>query len=426
MTRRRKLFLAAAVLLLVGAVAHAWYWYAPRVRAGTPNPDDLPGRLLAQSAGAGSELPYAVWVAYPHQNLGALEAGLGSADERREFLAATARLAELPAIELPRFGPFAAPPARELAVVSDLAGERVVVAARVYPLLAAVARLAGKLAGNPWLAGGEVEAFGGRATVSWDGTLWTVGNVAPPEPVAAPGLPADEAPLLAAVRLAEPVSYLPAGLHRLRVADGGLRIESAGAVRLAADLETLASADAALFAVSGRGGPLERRAAADGGAGEEAGSTASGGAFALFSEATRGEGLAALLGNLPGAAVWFEPGGLRFELPAEEILGRSRGEEAAGDGWSLVATGGDALDRAEPLTAVVERLSREVSVGLVVEPEAALAVVDQVVGVLERVPLTSRRETRKWRDWHTVLSPLGRYGRVEMVVDEGELVVRLM
>ena len=428
MTRRRRWALAAAALLLAAAAGHAWYWYAPRQRAGRPVAGDLPARLVAEAGAAGAEMPVALWVAYPHQNLGALEAGLGSAAERRVFLAATARLAELPAFELPRFGPFAAPPARELAAVSDLAGERVVVAARVYPLLAGVARLAGAVAGNPWLAGGEVEAFGGRATVAWDGTLWTVGTVRPPDPgTAPPAAGLGDRPLLAAQRLAEPVSFLPAGLHRLRADGGGFAVGSASGA--AGDLlaAPLRAADAALFAVSGPGGPLERsldRGVVREGDGEPG--DAGRGAFALFSDAGEGEGLTALLGDLPGAAVWFQPGVARFELPAEEILGRSRGVEMDEGAWSLVATGGGVLERAEPLTAVVEGLSRRVSLALAVEPASALAVVDRVADVLEAVPLTSREEARKWRDWQTVLAPLRRFDRVTVVTtQEGELAVRL-
>ena len=206
---------------MLALAAHAGWWYLPRVREGRPDPDDVPGRLLAAG-----KLPVAVWVAYPHQNLGALEEGFGSGEERVRFLAAVARLAELPAPALPRFGPFAAPPARELVALSDAAGERVLVAARVYPALAAVARLAGSLAGNPWLAGGEVEAFGGRATVTWDGTLWTVGNVALEDLLPEAAAPIAETSFggggaIATLRLERPVSFLPAGTMRLaRRGDG--------------------------------------------------------------------------------------------------------------------------------------------------------------------------------------------------------------
>ncbi|HEX2165471.1 MAG TPA: hypothetical protein VHM02_16135, partial [Thermoanaerobaculia bacterium] len=221
--RRRSVLLGALVVLLLAAVAHLLWWSWPRPHAATPDPDDLPGRLLATE-----RLPVALWIAYPHQNLAALAGAVGREDGARAWMAALARRTELPATELPGFGPFPAPPARELAAASDATGERVVVAARVEPVFAALSRLAGLVAGNPWLAGGEVDAFGGRAEVVWDGTLWTVSNL-PAEEVRAlaEGRPGEavvplSAPALAAVRLDRPLAPLPPGTHALRRTDSGL------------------------------------------------------------------------------------------------------------------------------------------------------------------------------------------------------------
>lgn len=415
MTRRRW-FLVAGAVLVVAALAHYLWWYSPRVRPATPDPDDLPGQLLASGA-----LPVALWVAYPHQNLGALEEGFGEGAERRHFLEALARVADLPEPALPGFGPFAAPPAREMVALSDEAGERVVVVARVYPALAAISRLAGKLAGNPWLAGGEVEAFGGWAQVSWDGTLWTVGNVDVAEllPKGRGGGEngragseefGDAPPALAALRLDRPISYLPAGTHRLRRTDDGLALGSdeaseTGGTTAAGEgdpevfraLDRAGSesgGDLALLAVSGPGGPLE---------GE-------GGAFALFSGSSGGGGLMGLLGDLPSAAVWYRPGGERFDLPGEKLLSRLGGSRArTASGWSLLGTGSSAVAAAEPLTPEVDRLTATASLALVTDPTAALAAVDRVLAILEAVPLVSSDEVRKWRDWHAVLAPLTAY-----------------
>ena len=421
----------------------------------------------------------ALWLAYPHQNLGALEEAFGSGGEREAFLAAIARLADLPEPALPRFGPFAAPPSRELVALSDEAGERVLVAARVYPLLAAVSRLAGKIAGNPWLAGGEVDAFGGRAEVRWDGTLWTVGNVPLAEVLpdgAAAGETAGQAgdeerePAVAELRLTRAVAFLPAGTMRLVRRDGGLELASqegaAALARLDAELDvglgaapaaTFAAGDLALLAVSGPGGPLDQRggdlfgqadegeeaaaaATPDGtstGDGEAAPSPAAGligeadaglatvpppaatarGAFALFSGAPGGGGLAGLLEGLPGAAVWYRPGSERFRLPAERLLTRSGLARAVGNagGWALVATGHDSSAAAEPLTPRVDRLSAAASLALVVDPRRALAAVDRVTDVLDVVPLASGEEVRRWRDWRTALAPLAAYARLTLV-----------
>lgn len=422
---RRRLLTAAGLALLLAVLAAHWAWhYAPRVRAARPAPDDLPARLLAAG-----ELPVALWIPYPHQNLGSLEAALGSGRERRDFLAAAARLAELPPPSLPRFGPFPAPPARELVALSDETGDRVLVAARVYPLLAVVAKLAGRVAGNPWLAGGPVEAFGGAARVEWDGSLWTAGNVLtedvllPAPPVAGEGTAPPAA--VAALRLARPVSFLPAGTLRLRRRDGGYVVagdDDGGAPEPPAPPP---DADLALLVVSGPGGPLERRG---GGAVGEAGSGDGRGALALFASAGGGDDalegvLDELLGGLPAAAAWYLPGGERFRLPGERLLGSSRRGAAAGNGerWEIVATSRGTVARAEELTPLVAALAGGTSLALVAAPGPALDAVDRVTGVLELVPLVSRDEVARWRDWHTVLSPLAPFDRLLLwsVVEPG-------
>lgn len=395
---RRRWLLAAVALLLVALVGHYLWWYLPRARPAVPDPEDLPARLLA-----GGELPVALWIPFPHQNLGALEEGFGEGDERRRFLDALARVAGLPEPEIPGFGPFTAPPSRELVALSDEAGERVVVAARVYPALAAVSRLAGMLAGNPWLAGGEVDAFGGRAEVRWDGTLWTVGNVPLESVLSRGGSGGGEVglgePALAALRLERPISYLPTGIHRLHRTGDGLEVVTAGwtapvAPGTAEGIGLIAGGNGpALLAVSGPGGPLE---------GE-------GGAFALFPGDGGGGALAGLLDGLPRAVVWYRPGGERFDLPAEEILSRLGDRARGAGGWTLLGTSSSAVAAAGPLTPEVDRLARTVSLALAADPAAALAAVDRVLQVLEAVPLIDRDELRRWRDWHTVLTPLTAY-----------------
>jgi len=411
---RRRWLLAAAALLLVAMVGHYLWWYMPRARPAVPDGDDLPGRLLASG-----DLPVALWIPFPHQNLGALEESFGAGAERQRFLNALARVAGLPEPEIPGFGPFTAPPSRELVALSDEAGERVVMAARVYPALAVVSRLAGKLAGNPWLAGGEVDAFGGRAEVRWDGTLWTVGNVAletvlpaGPEGGGAgsgdgAGEHIEDEPVLASLRLERPISYLPAGTHHLYDTGGGLEVVTAGAAvgtaGTAGEGIGLAADGPALLAVSGPGGPLH---------GE-------GGAFALFSGEGGGGGLAGLLDGLPQAVVWYRPGGERFDLPAEEILSRL-GERARGaNGWTLLGTNSSAVAAAGPLTPQVDRLARTTSLALAADPAAALAAVDRVLQVLEAVPLIDRDELRRWRDWHTVLAPLTAYRELSVLSSVG-------
>lgn len=163
--RRRYQVLAALGLLaaMLGIVGHVWYWYLPRERSARPEVDDAAYRLLEDSGHR-----WRVWLPFPHQNLGALERSLPQD-------------ADLAASRFPRFGGFRVPPSRELTLAWTPATsgepERWQVAARIYPLIAALSRASGKLAGNAWLGGGRIPlgALGGdlEGRVRWRGTLWT-------------------------------------------------------------------------------------------------------------------------------------------------------------------------------------------------------------------------------------------------------------
>ena len=123
-----------------------------------------------------------------------------------------------------------------------------------------------------------------------------------------------------------------------------------------------------------------------------------------------------MLEGLPGAAVWFRPGGERFRLPAERLLRRSGLARVRDDtGWALAATSGAAAATAEALTPQVDRLSAAASLVLLLDPGAALTAVDRVADVLDVVPLVPRDEVRRWRDWRTVLTPLAAYRRLSLV-----------
>src|SRR3954467_5109220 len=144
---RRLLRLAVVPILLLVIAGHFFYWYWPRERASAPA--GLPARLLASG-----EYGACLWVPYPHQNLGKLE---GALTDPASYLAAAARVADLAAPGMRSFGPFAVPPSSEIVACSDLDGRRFLLVARVYPGLAAVAKLSGRLADNPWLRGGEIK-----------------------------------------------------------------------------------------------------------------------------------------------------------------------------------------------------------------------------------------------------------------------------
>jgi hypothetical protein len=454
--RRRWALAAAAVaaLLAAAAVAHVLWWSWPRAHAALPDPADLPGRLLATD-----RLPVALWIAYPHQNLATLAGAVGRDDGADAWLAALARRTDLPATELPRFGPFPAPPSRELAVASDLAGERVVIAARVEPVFAVLSRIAGLVAGNRWLAGGEVEAFGGRAEVRWAGTLWMVTNlpfvevleIAAEEPAAGEGASLAR-PALAALRLDRPLSLLPAGVHALRAdeerltlsteapVDGGAEPGGAGrAARPAgpfgsgtqpparpdgpgarpapppsapthsppdlARLRDVGLPDAllerwgvSLLVLSGPDGPA-------GGAG----------ALALFRDVGGARRLGPLTFQVPAAAVWHRAGGGRFSLPGEGLLGLLGGGGGdGGGGWRITATGREAEGRARAIGPSITPLLDRLRLGLWADPRPALATLDDVAGFLEAVPLAGRDEARRWRDWQVLLAPLAACERLSI------------
>lgn len=456
--RRRWALAAAAVaaLLAAAAVAHVLWWSWPRAHATLPDPGDLPGALLVTD-----RLPVALWIAYPHQNLATLAGAVGREDGADAWLAALARRTDLPATELPGFGPFPAPPARELAAASDLAGEKVVIAARVEPLFAVLSRIAGLVAGNPWLAGGEVEAFGGRAEVRWMGTLWIASNLPLAEVIllegdtrTAPGPAILERPALAALRLDQPLSLLPAGLHALRDDEERLTLSTDAPAGGRADSGGGAGRSAGPAGASGTGGAqrsarlagpgtrsapppspptpsppspdrlrdvglpdalLERwgvsllvLSGADGPAGGAA-------ALALFRDVGGARQLGPLTFQVPAAAVWHRAGAGRFSLPGEGLLGLlGGGRDPARDGWRITATGSEAKGRAQALGPAITPLLSRLRVGLWADPRPALATVEDVADFLEAIPLAGRDEARRWRDWQVLLAPLAACERLSI------------
>lgn len=395
---------------MIGLVGHWWYWYQPKERAGSPNPEDLPARLLADP-----QARFALWLPFPHQNLGAAADACGNLDA---LAAALVRRAggrgDDGAVALPRFGPFIAPPARELAATWGADGE-VVIAARVYPALALVAKLAGRVAGNPWLAGGAVELEGRAATVEWQGSLWlarTAGARLPP-----PGAgTAEPAPSLGAFRLGSAAAPLPAGEYRLtRTADGGLEavLEGAPPPPLGAP-GALARAGVALLLIRGGALPEWRKPYPSPGA-------------LLLSAHLSGSGL-------PVAAVFHPLGEPAWKLPARglaELLGgEPPSDEAAG--LRLVASDAEGLAAGRELAAEVAPWlgprRGQLVVALWLDPRAARSALSGASRVFEELPfLGHRRETEALADWRTLLSPLEDFSELSLVVqgDPSRAVVRL-
>lgn len=267
-TRRRRLLVAAA--LGAAAVLHVVYWYAPRLRAVVPDPGDAvvaalvvaatassaPGGNAAASPGERAAGGWGLWLPFPHQTLPALGTRLSGGRPAAELVAALAGLAGRSEPPRLRLGPFAVPPSRALAGVLDGDGS-LAAGIDLYPSAAGVVRLAGALAGNPWLTGGAVQV-GSGGTVRWSGLRWELdasglgrelaaGSAVDPAvdpavgaaPAAAPDAGLGEAvsavPALGLLRLAEPLAGLPAGLYRLSAAaDDGLLFERLDGPRPAA------------------------------------------------------------------------------------------------------------------------------------------------------------------------------------------------
>ncbi|HXO22092.1 MAG TPA: hypothetical protein VOA87_19415, partial [Thermoanaerobaculia bacterium] len=277
---RARLAPAVALLAILLLAGYIYFWYWPRERPAAPEAD---GSLARAMAAGGFDACF--WAPFPHQNLGVLGRALG---DWRGYLDAAARVAGLPPPSIPAFGPFAVPPARDIAACSDAAGGRLVVSARIYPALAVIAKAAGRLAGNPWLAGGDVEGERRPTRVSWESSRWTVtvgggseeaSSSAAPPPLSA--LP----PGLAVVLLERAAGSFPAGSYLLRRPPG----DSAD-LELALAGET--GSEAAPFEPDLGASPPVLLATA----GPEGGKPAA--AFALFPAVSHGSF------DLPGAAVF--------------------------------------------------------------------------------------------------------------------------
>lgn len=420
---RRILKIAVLALVLLLAVGHVFYWYWPRERAAAPDPSGLPARLLASGA-----YDACLWVPYPHQNLGALSEEV---EDGSAYLAAVARVAEVPPPVLPSFGPFAVPPASEVTACSDLSGDRFVLVARVYPAVGAVARLSGKLAGNPWLEGGEIRDSEGRTNevvertlrVAWRDGLWMVsgGEISPLDetPAAAAAFPES----LGVARLENEVSDFPAGSYLLRRREGDLELtlEGGGPVpeRPGFGSEPLP----VLLAVAGPSWPpAEPKPLPPA-------------AFALF-DSESVEGIqAGPFGRLPGAAILHPPGRERWRLPAQGIAGLlserlHRGNSA---GWRVVALDAGSLARARSLAPGISSLTPprgdgpdgRLVLSVWLQPRPALRLVAQTRQILEKIPLVDRAQVQRWRDWERIMSPLAPCEEVSLAATQSPASFRL-
>ncbi|MEP7009443.1 MAG: hypothetical protein ABJC13_03895 [Acidobacteriota bacterium] len=389
MTRGKWVLVGLAGLAAIAG--HVGWWYWPRERAVVPDASDVPARMLA--AGAWDAC---LWIPYPHQNLAALAEEL---DDAQTYFAAVARLSGSAEPAMPAFGPFAVPPARELAACADRSKERLRVSARVYPGLALVAKLAGRIAGNPWLAGGDVKVSDRPATVAWDGTLWTV-EVGTPTAIPETGWAPDSA-VLGAFRLARPAESFPAGTYRLAHRGDAIDLTLEGSrfpEKPPFDPGQLATDRPILLVVAGEEGKNPAAALA-------------------FYE---GKGTF----GLPNGVLFHPPKRARWDLPGGGIGGllADRLPHGASAGWEMVALDEKSLGRGAALAPAVARIappegpspSPRVRMAVWLAPEPALVVVARMRAGLEKFPLALPSDIQPWRDWETVLTPTARCERAAL------------
>jgi hypothetical protein len=326
------------------------------------------------------DLPVRIWIPYPHQNLGALERALG--DLRGLSEVSTYLLAQDLA-SLPSFGPFRLPPSRDLVVAGSSDGSRVVVAASVFPLVARLARVAGRLADNPWLAGGSVELQGRDVQVEWlEGTwLASQGEVSAFEVQPVPDL----APSHALLSLEQPLGPVPKGLYRLDIEADGWRIVSVDSeARQSADSRPSVSLPRTLSLVA-----ASTRS--------ESGEDQVTRAFAMLSGAERANE------QLTRSVVAQRGPGDRWRLPAERLLSGLGFDVAQGthDGWTLAAYDEAALRAVTDELAAISDLLESVEgsplqLGLWIDLGEARRGLDGLARALDALPLPASEQIRRW------------------------------
>jgi hypothetical protein len=435
-TFKKKLALALVLVALV--LAHVGYWYWPRERSSALDPQSLAGRAFRTGG-----YDACVWIPYPHQNLGAFT---GSLPDGRAFLEAAARLGGARAPRFPGFGPFAVPPAHEVTVCADQRGGRLFLAARVYPALRIVARLAGKLAGNPWLSGGEVRQPSGDPAarqerafrVAWEDGVWTVRSGAAPDGTSAPVAIAEAAgtssaptpvaeaagtssPSLGLARLQRDLPPLPAGEYRLARAGANLELALAGGATPPDPPPALERAAPVFLAIGGPDWP------------DGAERPLPPAAFVLYDVA--GGLQLGPLGSMPGAALFHPPDRPRWKLPTGGLgkLLTDNLPQGSAAGWDLLAFDDGSLARAKDLAPVLSgfvppdggEATGGLTLGLWIRPRPALALVRQIRRGLEKVPLVAEDEIDPWRDAEVLLDAFEGYQRISLVATRAPAGFRL-
>jgi hypothetical protein len=369
--------MGGVALLIVALFGHWYFWYAPRARTGSPGETSLTSHVLFGA----DDLPLRLWVPYPHQNLAALESTIGDLEG---MSAVSSYLISQDLASLPSFGPFRLPPARDLVVAGSPDGDRIVVAASVYPVVALLARLAGKLAGNAWLAGGPVELHGRTVVVEWRDGVWLAaqGEVAEPEGQSLPDL----LPSHALLNLTGSLGPVPEGLYRLDVEARGWRIVSAEPDAIQASDSrppVVLPSGIALLAAS-----TERK------------STAS----SVIETFIMLSGVGGAGEQIARSVIAHRGAGERWDLPAERLLSGLGFEVSEGtrDGWSLAAYDEAAIHEVAGLLSLISDLLGSVGeapldLGIWLDLADARGALDGIARTLGALPLPESEQIRLWK-----------------------------
>lgn len=369
-------WIGGVVLLIVALWGHWYYWYSPRTRTGSPGG----GTTTSQVFFGGSDLPLRLWIPFPHQNLAALERSVGDLEGVSEI---SSYLMSRDLASLPSFGPFRLPPARDLVIAGSPGGDRVVVAANVYPVVARLARLAGRLAGNAWLAGGTVQLHDSTVEVEWREGTWlavqgdSVGREGGPVP--------DLVPSHALVKLNRPFGPVPEGLFRLDLeADGWSVVNAEPPAKKASDARprtALPSGLALVAASTAPGSPPDSVTRT----------------FVMLAEAGQ-------VGDpLSRSVIAHRGSGQRWQLPAESLLSGLGFEvtETSRDGWSLAAYEEAALHEVEARLGSISELlasvdESPVELGIWMDLAEARGALEGLVRALSALPLPMSEQLRLW------------------------------
>jgi hypothetical protein len=312
-------------------------------------------------------------------------------------------LAGLDVFKVPTFGPFRVPPSREILLATDEDRDRILMVARMYPLVRWVLRSAGWVAGNPWLAGGEIQLGDRDIQVRWVSGDWIASSVDLGLDVIARD--SVDSNVFAAFRTTDAIGVVPDGLYALQLGQNRLSISSVinRFPPNMADSNLLDSTGAAL--ISAHFSPSGTRDGAN--------------ALALLARAGGGAD------QVPGAVVVHRGAEKRWDLPGERLLAIAsiRPVSVAWEGWSVWAYDDTSLSQGADLIPVIETMQQsaraegissagEIDLG---QARVAVQLIDRVISA---IPLVGRSEARQWARASSVLDLLSEYSKLSYRIGE--------